>query len=184
MRPPYCAVPNDCPALPPPPDTIPPCVSSARLVIILITPLTAFAPHTEPPGPRMTSILSMSSSGTSNDPNKLRRKLLSKRRGRRSAPANCSRTAALNPRALMAQVLALICATSSPGTMRSKSGILVAPERRMSSWVITKIAAATCDNFCSFFETEVTSVFIRSSRLSLERSSALLLRPGWNHRRE
>ena len=40
----------------------------------------------------------------------------------------------------------------------------------MSSCVITKIAAATCDIFCSVFETDITSVFIRSSRLSLERS--------------
>ena len=40
----------------------------------------------------------------------------------------------------------------------------------MSCWVMTKIAAATCDNFCSFFETDVTSIFIRSSILCCVRS--------------
>src|SRR5580704_6319603 len=54
--------------------------------------------------------------------------------------------------------------------MRNRSGMFKAPELRMSSWVITKIAAATCDNFCSFFEAEVTSKFIRSSMLVLVRS--------------
>ena len=56
----------------------------------------------------------------------------------------------------MAQVLALICATSTPGTMRSKSGILVAPERRMSSAVITKMAEAVRESVCDVLETEVT----------------------------
>src|ERR1700680_1189846 len=63
----------------------------------------------------------------------------------------------------MAQLLALICDTSKPGTMRSRTGTFVSPERRMSSCVITNIAAAACDIFCSFFETDVTSIFIRSS---------------------
>src|SRR6202050_2329995 len=54
--------------------------------------------------------------------------------------------------------------------MRSKSGMFVAPERRMSSEVITKIAAAARETFCSCFETEVTLMFIRSSRLSFARS--------------
>src|ERR1035438_9156909 len=35
---------------------------------------------------------------------------------------------------------------------------------------MTKIAAAVCDSFCSFFETEVTSMFMRSSRLLSARS--------------
>ena len=47
-----------------------------------------------------------------------------------------------NPCMLMAQTFELICATFTPDTMRSKSGILFAPERRMSSCVITKMAAA------------------------------------------
>src|ERR1700691_1822000 len=54
--------------------------------------------------------------------------------------------------------------------MRSKSGIFVAPDRRISSCVITKIAAAACDSFCSFLETEVTWIFIRSSSETSERS--------------
>src|SRR5260370_15554124 len=54
--------------------------------------------------------------------------------------------------------------------MRNRSGIFVAPECRISSGVITKIAAATSDSFCSFFETEVTSIFIRFSILTCVRS--------------
>src|SRR6266571_957464 len=71
----------------------------------------------------------------------------------------------------MAQVLALIWATSTPGTIRSRSGRFVAPERPISSWVMTNIAVATCDIFCSFFETEVTSMFIRSSMFIAARSA-------------
>src|ERR1700722_19898920 len=73
---------------------------------------------------------------------------------------------------LMAQRFASTRATSTPGAKRRKSGMLVAPERRMSSCVITKIAAPVFDNFCSFFETEVTWMFIRSSRLTVERSGS------------
>ena len=36
------------------------------LVMMLMTPFTAFAPHTVPPGPRITSMRSMSSRGTFN----------------------------------------------------------------------------------------------------------------------
>src|SRR6202158_2995593 len=54
--------------------------------------------------------------------------------------------------------------------MRNKSGIFVAPERWMSSCVMTKIAAAACDIFCSFLETDVTSIFIRSSSDICDRS--------------
>src|SRR6266852_734905 len=76
----------------------------------------------------------------------------------------------LKPRADIAHVLPLICATSNPGTMSNRSGMFVAPERRMSPWVMTKIAAATWDIFCSFLETEVTSMFIRVSILTCVRS--------------
>lgn len=54
--------------------------------------------------------------------------------------------------------------------MRNRSGMFVAPERRISSWVMTKMAAAVFESFCSFFETEVTSTFIRSSMLVVVRS--------------
>jgi hypothetical protein len=77
---------------------------------------------------------------------------------------------ALKPRELISHVFPLICATSSPGTMRRTSGMFVAPEVRISSRVMTKIADAIRDNFCSFFETEVTSMFIRFSMLTCVRS--------------
>jgi len=48
--------------------------------------------------------------------------------------------------------------------------MLFALERRMSSWLITKMAAAVCEAFCSFLDTEVTSMFIKSSRLRSARS--------------
>ena len=41
----------------------------------------------------------------------------------------------------------------------------------MSSCVITKIAAAVRESFCSFFETEVTLMFIRSSIFIVARST-------------
>src|ERR1039458_3798857 len=70
----------------------------------------------------------------------------------------------------MAQALASICSTSTPGAMRSRSGMLVALERRMSSRLITKTAAAVRARLCSLFETDVTLTFIRSSMSSLLRS--------------
>jgi hypothetical protein len=51
------------------------------------------------------------------------------------------------------------------------------PPHRMSSWRMTKIAPATSESFCSFFETEVTSAFIRSSRLGLARSPGVCCCP-------
>jgi hypothetical protein len=71
----------------------------------------------------------------------------------------------------MAQVFALIWATSIPGTIRNRSGMFRAPDRRMSSDVMTKIAAGVRDSFSAFFETEVISMFIRSSILLLVMSS-------------
>src|ERR1700733_2866753 len=74
---------------------------------------------------------------------------------------------------LMAQRFASTRATSTPGAKRRRSGIFVAPDRRMSSCVITKIAAPVFESFCSFLETEVTCMFIRSSRLAWDRSLSL-----------
>src|ERR1039458_2336574 len=68
-----------------------------------------------------------------------------------------------------AQVLALICATLTPGAMRSTSGRVDAPERRISSWLMTKTAAAVRASFCSFLETEVTCTWRSCSRLASER---------------
>src|SRR5450631_2980740 len=56
MVPPYCAVPSAVVSEPEPAVTKPPCVSLALLVMTLMTPFTALAPHTVPPGPRITSI--------------------------------------------------------------------------------------------------------------------------------
>src|ERR1019366_9185137 len=67
---------------------------------------------------------------------------------------------------LIAQVFASILATSTPGAIRSRSGMFVAPERRMASWSITKTAAPVVDKGCSFLDTDVTSIFISSSILA------------------
>ena len=56
----------------------------------------------------------------------------------------------------MAQVFESSRATSTPGTMRRRSGMFIMPERRMSSCVITKTAAPALERAWSFFETEVT----------------------------
>jgi hypothetical protein len=74
------------------------------------------------------------------------------------------------PRALIAHVLELICATSIPGTMRSKSGIFVAPLWRISSWVITKTAEAVSESSREVLDTEVTRTDIKSSILICVRS--------------
>src|SRR5207248_578157 len=78
----------------------------------------------------------------------------------------------LNPRELMAQMLDVACATWSPGARRSASGMLVTPERRSSSLLMTAIAAAAPASGSSFLETEVTSTLDSSSRLSVVRSRA------------
>jgi len=51
--PPYCTMPNPCTWVPPPAVSKPPRVSAELFVITLITPFTALAPHTVPPGPRI-----------------------------------------------------------------------------------------------------------------------------------
>ena len=71
----------------------------------------------------------------------------------------------LKPRALIAQVLPSDWATCRLAASRSASGRLVAPERRMSSPVITVIAAAACESGSLRRETEVTSISISSSML-------------------
>jgi len=52
----------------------------------------------------------------------------------------------LKPRAEIAQVLASDCATSSPAPFATLA-MLVTPERRMSSLVMTAIAAAASESF-------------------------------------
>src|SRR5688572_30737901 len=56
--------------------------------------------------------------------------------------------------------------------MRNVSGIFAAPERRMSSCVITCNAPATSESFSSRFENEVTGIFIKSSIDMLPKSGA------------
>src|SRR6266446_1187839 len=71
----------------------------------------------------------------------------------------------LKPRALMAHCRESSWATCRLGAKRRASGILVAPERRMSSPVITWIAEAVVHSGSGRRETEVTSRFINSSML-------------------
>src|SRR6266540_4338570 len=78
----------------------------------------------------------------------------------------------LNPRALMAHWRESTCATCRLPARRSASGRLDAPERRMSSRVITWIAEAVCASRSARFETEVTSRFISCSMLSCFNTSA------------
>jgi len=138
-----------------------------------MTPSTAFAPQTDPPGPRMTSILSMSSRGKFTTSQKTPPKV-----GVYTAlPSNKTNSLLLNlpsnPRIEMAQVVAVICATFTPGTIRSKSGMFSAPELRISSAPMTNTAEAVCESFSSVRETEVTWTFIRSSMLIETRSADL-----------
>jgi len=70
----------------------------------------------------------------------------------------------LKPRAEIAQLPESIAATCRPGTSRNASATVVAPERRRSSLLKTKMAAAASLRFSSFPETEVTLTLTRSSR--------------------
>jgi hypothetical protein len=147
-----------------------PGVAAAGLVMMLITPFTAFAPQSVPPGPRTTSIRSTSSSITSCTSQKTPEKsgvyTLRPSISTSSLLANWL----LKPRAVIAHLLPSICATWRPGTMRRASGIEVAPERRMSSPVRTVTAAGASATLCARFETEVTSTSRRSSMLIAPRS--------------
>ena|SRR2546427_6872074 len=69
----------------------------------------------------------------------------------------------LKPRALTAHWLESSRAASIPGTSRRASGMLKAPERRMSSSVMTEIAAGDCDSFSEWRATLVTSIPSRVS---------------------
>ena len=72
----------------------------------------------------------------------------------------------------MAHLFSSMRATCTPGTSRRASGMLVAPERRMSSCVMTKMAAAASATFCVRLDTDVTCMFIRSSTLMVVTSIA------------
>jgi hypothetical protein len=56
--------------------------------------------------------------------------------------------------------------------MRSASGMLVAPMRRMSSCVITEMAAGEANRPVSFLETEVTCTFTNCSSVKFSKSPA------------
>src|SRR5881396_2283601 len=73
---------------------------------------------------------------------------------------------------------ALRLATNLQVARRRASGRLVTPERRMSSWVMTWMAEATCVSLSGRFETEVTSTFMSCSMLSFFRESADRLESG------
>src|ERR1700680_1018504 len=136
-----------------------------------MTPFTEFAPQSVPPGPRMTSIRAMSSSGGSCTSH--------------HTPPNVGVYASLpsirtsillfwkplKPRELTCHTYAFCCDTCMPGTIRRASGTDENPPRRISSPVITKIAAGASDRASDFFVAEVTSTFIRSSMLIEVRSA-------------
>ncbi len=76
----------------------------------------------------------------------------------------------LKPRALTAHLLESIRPTSMPGANRSASGMLVAPERLISSSLMTNTAAAESCKGCTFFATEVIFTASSSSRFRSVRS--------------
>src|SRR5260370_12557913 len=76
----------------------------------------------------------------------------------------------VKPRMPIAHWLELMRATWTPGTRRRASGMLVAPERLMSSAVMTWMAAGGRNCGSSVLDTEVTLVCASSSRLMDVRS--------------
>ena len=85
----------------------------------------------------------------------------------------------LNPRALMAHSRESTCATWRLEARRRASGRLVAPDRRISSWVITWIAEAAWESGSARRDTEVTTTFISSSTLSFLRTVGDEAESGW-----
>src|SRR5512146_2507827 len=73
---------------------------------------------------------------------------------------------------VIAQLLALIRATCTPGARRRASGTLVTPERGICSWVMTKTAVAVSTSACSFFPAEMTFTCINCSLLISPRSGS------------
>ena len=70
------------------------------------------------------------------------------------------------PRMLIAHLFASIRATSTPGTSRRASGMQVAPERRRSSWRMTKTAAGAFETGSATLETEVTRAVAEHAEVS------------------
>src|SRR5207248_1688043 len=79
------------------------------------------------------------------------------------------------PRALIAYCVLSKRATCRLGARRSASGIVVAPERRISSAVMTKSDAGTATSRSSRFEADVTTICESCSRLSSVRSRSAAL---------
>ena len=134
--------------------------------MILITPLTALAPQTAAPGPRTTSMRSISFSSVSclsqNTPEKVGEYTV-----RPSIKtSNLLENRPLKPRAVIAHLLASMRATCTPGTMRSNSGMVVTPERRISVSVMTNTAAAVSARRWGVLEATDTSIFTSSSILN------------------
>ena len=132
---------------------------------MLMTPLTALAPHAVAPGPLMTSIRSMSSRSTSCSSQKT-----PANSGEYTVRPSISTSSLfarplLKPRALMAHWLASSWSTSRLVASRRASGRRVAPERRISSRVMTWMADAVSDRCSGRRETELTSMAINCSRL-------------------
>src|SRR5207253_8712734 len=144
----------------------------------LMTPFTALAPHNVAPGPLVTSIRSTSARGTSCTSQNTAEYsgVYTVRPSIRTS--SLLAVVLLNPRALMAHCRESTCATCRLVARRRASGRLVTPERRMSSWVMTWMAEATCVSLSGRFETEVTSTFMSCSMLSFFRESADRLESG------
>ncbi len=114
-----------------------PTVSAALRVMTLMTPLTAFAPHSVPPGPLITSMRSTSARSTS-----CASQTTPENSGVYTVRPSTSTSSLfastlLKPRALIAYWFVSARATSRLGASRSASGNDVAPLRLISSAVIT-----------------------------------------------
>jgi len=133
-------------------------------VMMLITPFTAFAPQSVAPGPLITSMRSMSSSAKSCASQKTPEKsgVYSVRPS--ISTSSLLASTLLKPRAEIAYWLLSARATVRLGARRSTSGKLVAPERRMSSPVITKIDAGASITRSSRRDALVTLMRVSCSR--------------------
>jgi len=76
----------------------------------------------------------------------------------------------LKPREVTAHLLELIRPTWTPGAMRRASAMEVTPERLISSWLMTKTAAALSASSWGLLATEVTLTCMSWER-SISRNS-------------
>jgi len=137
---------------------------------MFMTPLTAFAPHTVPPGPRITSMRSMSSQSPFPVHPEHPRKCRVIHAYTVYKHEQLVENSHIKLRVLTAHVLLLSRATSMPGTPRRASGIFFRARASNVFGGDNVDGDAVSKSFSGFLDADVTLTFSRSSMLSSVKS--------------